>query len=246
MSFNKPAPEPTPQKMDLKNWEQFLVGTFKKDDKAIEDSMSNTMARFEKLTPNVKKSSKLLMLSSGHTFLPIYIATKYKCKVTVICRDDAAVKLLNKTAKQYEVEETMVAEKKDFHLTQFDYDKYDMTWCVNSLYGDPELMPVLREMRRVLVPQGRIIMCELTSDDDAVQEDMGILSSKTIEREANKADLEKVYLKDFVKESGQHYDYLKGALKGKKAELAKIEKLTKLIADEKLTWTFMQFQKRNA
>jgi len=82
MSFNKPVLEATPQKLDLKNWDEFLVGTFKKDDNAIEDSMSNTMARFERLTPNIKKSSKLLMLSGGHTFLPVYVATKYKCKIT--------------------------------------------------------------------------------------------------------------------------------------------------------------------
>jgi len=55
MSFNKPVLEATPQKLDLKNWDEFLVGTFKKDDNAIEDSMSNTMARFERLTPNIKK-----------------------------------------------------------------------------------------------------------------------------------------------------------------------------------------------
>jgi len=89
-------------------------------------------------------------------------------------------------------------------------------------------------------------MCELTSDDLAVQEEMGILSTKNMERIANKADLEKVYLKDFIKESGQHYEHLTTALKGKKAELAKIDKLASLVAADKLVWTFMQFQKRNA
>ena len=246
MSFNKPVLEATPQKLDLKNWDEFLVGTFKKDDNAIEDSMSNTMARFERLTPNIKKSSKLLMLSGGHTFLPVYVATKYKCKITVMCRDEASVQLMNKTAKQYEVEDTLVAEKRDFNLTQFDYDQFDMAWSVNSIYGEDELMPVLREIRRILQPQGRLVMCELTSDDLAVQEEMGILSTKNMERIANKADLEKVYLKDFIKESGQHYEHLTTALKGKKAELAKIDKLASLVADDKLVWTFMQFQKRNA
>ena len=246
MSFNKPKPDPVIKKLDIKDWDEYLVGTFKKDDKSIEDSIANTVARFEKLVPNIKKSSKILIISNGHMFLPIYIATRYGCKIFIICRTEAELKSVQKDIKKYKLEDTVTVEVKDFHLTQFDYDYFDMAWSVNTLHSEAELMPVLREIRRILVPQGRFILCEHTSDDEATQESIGAYSHKTIEREANKADFEKVYLKDFVKESNDHYTHLLSQVKAKKKEADKVSGMLKLVQDEKLVWTFMQFQKRNA
>lgn len=247
MSFSKPKPDPIIKKLDSKNWNKFLVGTYKKDDKTIEDSIANTVARFEKLVPNIKKSSKILVISNGNTFLPIYIASRYGCKIFIICRTESEVTSASKSIKKYELEDRVTVELKEFHLTQFDYDYFDMAWSINTLFHEEgDLMPVLREIKRILVPQGRFILCEQTSDDESLQAEVGVYSKKTIEREANKADLEKVYLKDFVKESNDHYNTLLETLKGDKENVEEISKLLKSIKDEKLVWTFLQFQKRNA
>jgi len=121
-----------------------------------------------------------------------------------------------------------------------------MIWSVNMLYSEVELLSVLREMRRILVPQGRFILCEMTSEDEKVQEDMKVYSIKNIEREANKADLEKVYLKEFVKESKDHYKYLSDKIDERKKGNQSLTDITDLVNEDKLVWTFMQFQKRNA
>jgi len=248
MSFNKPTPIPTIAKLKLADWKDFLVGTFKKADKSIEDSISNTILRFEKLTPNFKKSSKVLILTEGHTFFPIFIASKYGSKLTVMCRSEEVAKQVLKDAKQYEVEDLITAEKRDFNLTQFDYDQFDMAWSIGALYHkEEELMPVLREIKRILVPQGRFILCEMTSEDEEVQTKLGVHSMDDILRDGSKADLEKVYLKELTAESKAHYNYITenvGKAGAKTAtELADVKSW---VDADKLAWTFIQLQKRNA
>lgn len=248
MSFNKPTPIPTIPKLKLADWQDFLVGTYKKADKSIEDSISNTLLRFEKLTPNFKKSSKVLILTEGHTFMPIFMASKYGSKLTVICRSEEVVKQMLKDAKTYEVEDKITAQKLDFNLTQFDYDQFDMAWSIGALHHKEEdVMQVLREIKRILAPQGRFILCEPTSEDEDVQKELGIHAVTEILKEGSNADLEQVYLKELTAETKAHYKYISENIGKAGAKTADSLARMKSLADaDKLSWAFIQLQKRNA
>ncbi len=259
MSFNKPKPDPVLEKLALADWKQFLVATIKKDDKKLEQSIGNTVARFERLVPNIKKSSKLLILSDGSSYLPVYLGSRFGCKITVICRTEEAANRINKSIKKHELEKTVGAEMKDFTLTQFDYDYFDMVWSTGMFYGEENLLSFLREMNRILVPQGRFVLCELASEDEDIQEKLGMYSFSEVLNLANRADLEKVYLRELEKETLAHYKYLDEILeKSEKAinkahgkggyDTAKseIKNLIKLAKKGDISWGFMQLQKRNA
>lgn len=260
--YNKETPEPTIQKLELKNWKDFMVGTFKKSDSSIEDSIGNTVDRLVRISPKIKKSSKVLFFSGGNTFVPIYLASKFGCKMTIVTESKEAGDELTKQIKKHEVDEKVEVLVDDYTLTSFSHESFDMIWSVGALTKREQLLLVMKEAKRLLVPQGRVILCELSKSEELEDATVSPFTTHSIEEImdfANKADLEKVYEKPLHTETIAHYKYLVEAVEkagdaAKKAlgekEYAVAISTLKLMShkaeNNELAWSFLQFQKRNA
>ena len=261
--YNQETPEPTIHKLDIKDWKDFMVGTFKKNDTTIEDSIGNTVDRLVKISPKIKKSSKMLFLSGGNAFVPVYLASKFGCKMTIMTEHKEVAKEMEKLAKKYELDEKKIdVLVDDYTMSSFTHETFDMIWSVGAINMKEDMLLIMKEAKRLLVPQGRVVLCELSKvgdQADAELDNYALHSIDDIMHHANKADLEKVYEKPLHKESTAHYNYLIDALAksektAKKALGSKpydeavqaVQLLASKAAEEQVAWSFLQFQKRNA
>lgn len=257
---NKNTREAVLKSLDLKNWIHFFVGTYTNKNQGLEEGLDATIIRFMKLVPHIKASSKILVLSNGNTFLPIYLATKYGCSITVACENEEVLSKLNKEIEEYELTQNISTQIIDYQHLPFNYDQFDMAWTVGALHHRNELLTILRELRRVIVPQGRLVLCEMAGDlEDQPSAGLPILYSiNEIINMASRADLEKVYMKEFQQESITHYQKLTEAIgqnenqlkkdmgsKAFEASKVQLKELSALFEKEKISWGFLQFQKRN-
>jgi sarcosine/dimethylglycine N-methyltransferase len=256
--YRKEAPDPTLKKLQASNWDNYIVGTFLKDSNTLEESQQNTLERIERLFPKIKKSNKILVLSDGNSFVPIYLSSKYQCKITILCETKEALDMMESDVEKYEQQDYISCLQRDFDQTQLDYDYYDMVYSMNSISSHKEVDRVLAEVRRTLVPQGRFILLEKSYNGD-VSSDFDFYETDDFLRKALRADLEKVYFKEFSKETQDHYVAVRKKLdkekksvikvdgeKGYKSAIEAVDKLIELSAENKVSWKFIQLQKRNA
>lgn len=254
----KEAPDPTLKKLQVSNWDNYIVGTFLSDSNTLEESQQNTLERIERLFPKIKKSNKILVLSDGNSFVPIYLSSKYQCKITILCETKEALDMMEKDVVKYEQQDYISCLQRDFDQTQLDYDYYDMVYSMNSISSHKEIDRVLAEVRRMLVPQGRFILLEKSYNGE-VSSAFSFYETDDFLRKALRADLEKVYFKEFAKETEAHYLAVRKKLdkekksmikaegeKGYKAAIESVDQLIKLAADNAMSWKFIQLQKRNA
>ena len=259
--YNQELPDPTLTKLDIKDWKSFMVGTFKKDDKALEESIGNTLKRLIRISPKIKKSTKMMLFSNGNSFVPVYLASQYGCKINLVTESEDVAKKMEKEVAKYELTEKIDVTVEDYNLTSFTYDHFDMIWSVGGMQNQEKLLHILREVKRLLVPQGRFILCELakTSEDADAKNPFSNHSFADLLNVSNKADLEKVYEKALTRESVAHYQRLATELENAKAKLKKavgaesfdsllsdVKTLSSQSEDEQIAWGFLQFQKRNA
>lgn len=253
----QPEIEPIIKKLSLENWQMHIVGTYNKDADTLEDGQQNSISRLERLGPKIKKSSKVLIISNGNNFLPIYLASKYRCKITVMCQKEEQLEALQDDISNYNQDDNVEVVAKDLNITQFDYDKFDMIWSLGALGMEDNLKTILREMKRIMVPKGRLLMVERLTNDKS-DDELKINALQDLLKDASDADLEKVYEKHFVDETKKHYSRLsqdftknKSSLEksmGKpeyEASLMQIGLIKDRVEDERVGWRFLQFQKRN-
>ena len=242
------------------DWENFFIGKYNLGNEVLEESMKISINRFIKLIPRIKKSSNLLIFSSGNSFLPIYLSSLYGCKVTVICANQHVSDKIQQDIES-NTDETINVITRDLYLTGLNYNTYDMVWTIATLYKRHDLMKVLREINRILVPEGRLIFWEPTKSDTPLNEfnEYVIHSSDDILKIASRADLEKVYNKSLKEETLLFYEKVEKEFKESKttirkslseseydSSLDKIQKLHAYTSEDKIKWSFIQFQKRNA
>ncbi len=259
MSFRTPPTEIEPiiKKLSLDNWQKHIVGTYKNDSDSLEDGQQNSIKRLERLGPKIKKSSKVLVISNGNNFLPIYLSSKYRCKITVVTENEELKEELEEDIASYDQNTNVDVVVKDLNITQFDYDKFDMIWSLGALGMQENLKTILREMKRILVPKGRLLMVErLANHKD--EKEIQAYSIDTLLQDASDADLEKVYEKHFIDETKTHYKRLINDFNQEKKHLEKsmgkssyetsvsqIGLINDRVEQGLVGWRFLQFQKRN-
>jgi len=255
-SRSKHVKEPTLKDLDIINWQNFIVGTYTKDSTTLEEGQRKSLNRIEKLIPKIKKAYKVLVYSSGNSFIPIFLGSKYNCKITVLVENDQAMESIQNDVQQYEMEDYITVEKGNFEQTHYNYDHFDMIWSVNANADREKIGRLFREVRRIIVPQGRFLMLELTNNEEV---ENSYYTTDELEKLASRADLEKVYLKDFAKETNTHLSKLKEQFETDKKKLEKnidgevlssslgqLEKLQVQNHELGISWKFLQLQKLNA
>jgi sarcosine/dimethylglycine N-methyltransferase len=154
------TPAPYAFKFDPKEWETYPIGLHKKNIAKSEQAMKNTMERIMKLLPGIKKSSKLMVLSSGNTQVAEYLAHEYMCSVDIMCNTEAQAKAIQKSVDKKELEKVTVKHN-SFEKLMLDREYYDIAFSIGELFNQDDTLLLFKEIARSLVPEGRFIMLEI-------------------------------------------------------------------------------------
>lgn len=231
---------------DSRNWEEYPVGTYHKNTKTIEEAVANTMERILRIVPSIKKSSRLLVYSSGCGYTPIYLSAHTGCKVECITNEGEAAEKIEKEVKEIQLDDKITVSNKFFYKTLFHSNTFDMVWSIAQNYQDDRALEVFREVARVLVPEGRYVMCH--SFKSPTNMDNHYIETAIIDnflKKANSVDLERVYVKPYRTDTIEHYKWLLEESKIPNSEKEIIAKNFKFAEEDDLVWALLVFQKRN-
>lgn len=229
-----------------KNWEDYPVGTYDKNTKSVEEAVSNTMEMVLRIVPSIKKSSKLLVYSSGSGFTSIYLSAHKGCKVECITNDEQAAEKIEKEVKDADLEDKITVSNKLFNKTLFHSNTFDMVWSIAENYQDDRALEVFREVARVLVPEGRYVMLhpfKSSQNQDNHYEELAIIDNFL--KNAHLVDLEKVYVKKYKGDTIAHFKSLLDEDNIPKSQKEIITKNLKSAEVDDYVWALLVFQKRN-
>lgn len=187
-----------------------------------------------------------MMYASTGGYVPMYINATSGCKIECISNDEKGAKQIAKSVEALELEDKVTVSHKAFNKTLFHRNTFDMVWSIAENYHDDDALEIFREVARVLVPEGRFVMChKFKSDttDNSLLEDMAIISKFL--RKASIVDLERVYVKEYRNETIAHYTALLKEKKITKKDKELIENYLELAKEDEMVWALLVFQKRN-
>ncbi|MFT4533509.1 MAG: sarcosine/dimethylglycine N-methyltransferase [Saprospiraceae bacterium] len=244
---------------NIGEWKTFHTGIYKGDDEDIDTALQHTIERMVRLMPNIKKSSKILVLGGANSYPAVFLATRYGSKTDCIAQSDEAAKTIEKYAKSHGKDDTITVHVQPFSKTMFSDGNFDIIWSMDGVHTTENKRTMIREAARLLVPEGRFIFCDYMKKGSGDSEDTDeYVTSKGYLKLADKADLERVYLREMAGDASRHHEILLEQIEKNKAKLAKkvgakeLDTITAEIAERKskldngeLDWGFLQFQKRN-
>jgi sarcosine/dimethylglycine N-methyltransferase len=231
---------------EIKKWKDYPVGTFNNGTKEVEEAVSKTMERIMRIVPSIKKSSKILVYSSGSSFTPIYLSAISGCKIECITNDEKSAKKIEKEVVEIGLEEKITVSHKLFYETLFHSNTFDMVWSIAENYQDDRALEIFREVARVLVPEGRYVMCHpfrSMNNDEVQYEELAVVENFL--KKANSVDLERVYVKEYKTETIAHYKALEEVKRLAAKDVEEVKEYLKFAKDDKYVWALLVFQKRN-
>ena len=111
-------------------------------------------------TINIKSSDLVLDAGCGVGGSSIYLSKQFNCNVCGITLSKKQVADAEKAAKQHGVSDLVNFSVADFHNTPFENNSFDVVWFVESFCHSDNPNKLLREMHRILKPNGRIIIAD--------------------------------------------------------------------------------------
>ena len=243
----------------IENWKTFHTGIYKGDNEDISVALQHTIERMVRLMPNIKKSSKILVLGGANSYASMFLASRYRSKQDCVAQTDEAAKIIEDSAKQHGQEDVVTVHVQPFSKTMFSDANFDIIWSLDGVHTTENKRTMIREAARLLVPEGRFIFTDYMKKGSGDSEDTDdYLTSKAYLKLADKADLERVYLREMAGEASRHHEILLQYANANKAKISKrlgakeLESVVAAISDRKsklddgeLDWGFLQFQKRN-
>lgn len=246
------ADEVIPFPYDSKLWRGFHVG-LADGSGDISDAVRNTVDKLLQLLPSLKKSTKLLVLSTDVGSSAVYIAAKVGCKVECVCRTKKGAKHTKMLAEEAGVEDRINVVIYKYDEIPYSHLTFDFVLAMDSLTKAIDKQHVFREVARMLVPEGRFAMTDYTaglaSDEKSNTKIAKLLKreelilSREYQQLADRADLEKVYIKDLNSDLAKNYDLLEKSVDNKSKK--EIDALKKAVSEMELGWSMHIYQKRN-
>jgi sarcosine/dimethylglycine N-methyltransferase len=241
---------------NIENWESMHLGIYDKHVDTVQEGQMNTMVRMARILPNIKKSSKILVLSSGNGYAALFLALNYGCKVDCICKSDDVAERLKNLAIEVGMEDVINVTICEFDQINFTNSTFDMIWSLDAVSNSDNHLTIFREVNRLLTPEGRFIFSDYvgtaSSDQDKKEKLVKLLNITQLNmadrymKLADKADLEKVYSREMPEQIVKHFQQLKEEVI--ESDLDKSEKLNQiydLVQESLISWGIFQFQKRN-
>ncbi len=234
--------------IEIKTTDKLFLGCYSNGGESIMEAQISTIDRLLRLTPKLKKSSKLLFLCNDYIFVPFYIATVFNSKIHILCEDEEKERDILKQIEENNLSAYIQTSIGTYNYLNFDFDYFDFVWSINALSQKQELLPIMREIKGVLTPQGRLILVEevLNSTEPNLPIDY-LHSFLEISKIASASDLEKISQIDLSEESKFHYQSLSRNEDVKSDDILNQVLHQKSLTDDGLiSWNFIQFQKRNS
>ena len=240
-------------------WNQYPVGLYRNDvtDPAI--AIQQSFERMARLLPNIKKSTKPLVFNSGYGLAALFLADKYGCKVECICNSDETAQVTTDFAKQFGLDELINITNCLFDQVPFSGSSFDLVWSMDSMSFNENKPTTLKEVARLLIPEGRFIFSDYIKSSKSFDDVWIPIESADRKRQlvtaneyiklADRADLERVYLREDVEQLKQHFSFVKEHLNTSKSPdsqiMDRLVQLQEQLEDQNLSWGLFQFQKRN-
>lgn len=225
---------------------------------AANQNLKDTMIR---VLPNMKKSSKILMIGSACLQAAVWIVDEYGCKIDLLSPDEARNKVDRKFLETIELHEKITITTGGPVQLPYDREYYELVWSQDILLYSEDRLKTFREVARVLQSGGRFIFtdimeaeqCEDRSSIEKLVAAMPVEELPTIigyKNLARRSDLERVIFKRRPAMLETHYEKVIAALeKEKNAKTKRLRSaLEPWLAAAKggcLTWGVLCFQKRN-
>lgn len=244
-----------------KEWSSYPVGLYRKEVEDPIEAIQKSFERMARLLPNIKKSTRALVFNSGYGIPAIYLADKYGCKIDCICNTEESFKKTEALVKKFGFEDQITFTTCKFEEVPYSGETFDLVWSMDSLSFNEDKPTTLKEVARLLVPEGRFIFSDYTKtgfdlDDlwvpiESSDRKRKLITSKEYIKLADKADLERVYILEDSDQLKTHFSFVqkevKNQLKAKSATAIDehIIDLVSQIDNKSLSWCLYQFQKRN-
>jgi len=243
----------------LSDWSKYHTGIYFKENKDIDQALQHTMERLVRLMPSVKKSSKILVFCGPNTWPVVFLGTRYGSKIDCVCFSEEEKKSMEKAAKDHGIEDKVTAHIHTLEKTMFSDANFDIIWSMDLLHMTEDKNAAIREAARLLIPEGRFVISDYIKKKDSseVNSDHEFLTAKEYLRLADRADLERVYLREMAVDASKHLTQVLEMAETDKKKLSKkmgkdYDSSLKAIQERKddldsnvLDWAFFQFQKRN-
>lgn len=228
--------------------QNILLGCYLNSDDSLIEAQTHTMERLMRMTPKLKKSSKVLILCDGCLYVPFFLASTYNCKVFILCESQEKEAEIIKEINAHELSPYISTTVGEFNYMQYDFDYFDFVWSINTLSKKEDILTIMREVKGVLAPQGRFILMEEVLISDLFDSRKCLVhNAEGILNFGNIADFEQVSNIRFEDESKVHYSKLEQSeFFGNDDQKTLIHQLKNDTENNIISWNFIQFQKRNS
>jgi len=244
---------------ELSDWSRYHTGIYFKENKDIDQALQHTMERLVRLMPNIKKSSKILVFCGPNTWPVVFLGTRYGSKIDCVCFNEEEQKNMEKAAKDHGIDDKLTVHINTLEKTMFSDANFDIIWSMDLLHMTEDKNAAIREAARLLIPEGRFVISDYIKKKESseVTSDHAFLTAKEYLRLADRADLERVYLREMAVDASKHLDQVLAMAEKDQKKLSKrmgkdYESTIKDIQERKedldngtLDWAFFQFQMRN-
>ena len=125
---------------------------------------------------DIKSTDKVLDAGCGVGGSSIFLSKNFNCQVHGITLSQEQVSLATQAAKNQSVSDLLNFSVQDFHHTNFDDDSFDVIWFVESFCHSDSPDKLLKEMFRILKPNGKILIADgFLSKEERNEKDRFIL-----------------------------------------------------------------------
>ena len=119
-------------------------------------NMNRKMAEFG----NIKSTDRVLDAGCGVGGSSIFLAKEYGCQVTGITLSAKQAETATKNAQENGVSHLVNFRQADFRNTPFEAETFDVIWGLESTVHDHNKYGLLKEAKRILKKNGRLVLAE--------------------------------------------------------------------------------------
>lgn len=152
-------------------------GVWDEGTKNLADAILNTNELLAQIG-NISKEDFVLDAGCGVGGSSIYLARTRGCKVIGITLSEKQAATASEKAKQQNVSELVSFKPMNYCTTDFDDNSFDAVWAIESMQTASDKSLFLKEVSRILKPDGRLLIAdvfkthEYSIDDSRIMQEM--------------------------------------------------------------------------
>lgn len=232
------------------------IGIYTSPEQTMEEANRNTVLKMIKILPAIKKKTKMFYIGSGYVETVKYLVNTFNCQVDFLSLGLAKEGIDAEGIEKEGLSDSVTLTSGNFNNIPTQRETYDLVWAQDVFMYGKNKRGLLRKLAHILQPEGRLIFTDIMSSEgqEATESegaiDLNLLeTTKSYSSLARRADLEKVYIREFPEQLTSHYSKVQAAIKeegpGNGPQGDKLNDWMAAAEKDWLTWGMLQFQKRN-